>query len=45
MVILSMDNFQNDTYFMFYYSNYASSKSMTLFLSFVYEILEMDLKQ
>ena len=40
-----MNYFQNDEYFMFYYSNYASSKFMTLHLSFVYEILEMDLKE
>ena len=30
---------------MFYYFNYASLKFMTLHLFFVYEILEMDLKQ
>ena len=40
-----MNYFQNDKYFIFYYSNYASLKFMTLHLFFVYEILEMDLKQ
>ena len=40
-----MNYFQNDKYFMFYYSNYASLKVMTIHLYFVYEILEMDLKQ
>lgn len=39
--IISVSDFQNVGIFMFYYSNYASLKYVTLSLCFVYEILEI----